>query len=505
MRKTDCHKPCLSRWCMVAIGVTVLCYLANAILGALNQDEGWYLYAARLMMDGEIPHKDFFFTQGLVMPAVYACFGWLWSPQGIYGGRLFTVLLALLALFIAGKTVASSAPTPTDRRITWVALASLLGVNLWYTYFTTIPKAYSLCTLGMAAAFWCLTRVDEAHRLRKGGIISAGLLLAALVNVRVSMGILIPVVMLWLWYFRNAVGRKAWFLFALTAGVTLIAQFAPEWLFWREGFCEAQAFHAARTPFGVMGVVGCLARVLRFNPLLCMMTLALMGLCWQPGRVKAALATHPHARDMLLWFACAVALVGVHLCAPVPYDDYLVPAILPFAMGVVGCFIHCIAAEQKACLTKVLFVAALALTVCASPIAQDWVIVGQDRFWVVKKDEPDLLLLRRVARFVRAEADRLGEETLWTQDTYLAVEADLRVPKGLEMGPFSKPQDPIYTTKLAAWSGYTYALTFPSLEPNVAQAAEIDYLKTVYGKTLLSVPVFGQQGTPLVVAERTMP
>jgi hypothetical protein len=174
-------------------------------------------------------------------------------------------------------------------------------------------------------------------------------------------------------------------------------------------------------------------------------------------------------------------------------------------MGVVGCFIHCIAAEQKACLTKVLFLAALALTVCASPIAQDWVIVGQDRFWVVKKDEPDLLLLRRVARFVRAEADRLGEETLWTQDTYLAVEADLRVPKGLEMGPFSKPQDPIYTTKLAAWSGYTYALTFPSLEPNVAQAAEIDCLKTVYGKTLLSVPVFGQQGTPLVVAERTMP
>ena len=30
--------------------------------GALNQDEGWYLYAAQLVREGRFPYHDFFFT-----------------------------------------------------------------------------------------------------------------------------------------------------------------------------------------------------------------------------------------------------------------------------------------------------------------------------------------------------------------------------------------------------------------------------------------------------------
>ena len=36
--------------------------------GAVNQDEGWYLYAARLVGEGKLPYRDFFFTQGPVLP-----------------------------------------------------------------------------------------------------------------------------------------------------------------------------------------------------------------------------------------------------------------------------------------------------------------------------------------------------------------------------------------------------------------------------------------------------
>jgi hypothetical protein len=42
--------------------------------GALNQDEGWYLYAAQSVCEGKMPYRDFFYTQGPVMPYVYSVF-----------------------------------------------------------------------------------------------------------------------------------------------------------------------------------------------------------------------------------------------------------------------------------------------------------------------------------------------------------------------------------------------------------------------------------------------
>ena len=38
--------------------------------GAVNQDEGWYLYASRLVGEGKLPYRDFFFTQGPVLPMI---------------------------------------------------------------------------------------------------------------------------------------------------------------------------------------------------------------------------------------------------------------------------------------------------------------------------------------------------------------------------------------------------------------------------------------------------
>ena len=59
-------------------------------LGGLNQDEGWYLYAANLVAEGEVPYRDFFYTQGPVMPVVYAAFANVWRHWGILGARIFT-------------------------------------------------------------------------------------------------------------------------------------------------------------------------------------------------------------------------------------------------------------------------------------------------------------------------------------------------------------------------------------------------------------------------------
>jgi hypothetical protein len=313
---------------------------------------------------------------------------------------------------------------------------ALTGVNLWYTYFTTIPKTYGLCTFGIALALYLLRgRTPDQMQICAWRSALSGIVLAALVDVRLSMGVLLPTVAIWLLCYRHVVGRLTWLVFSVAAGGTLLALFLPEVLCWPEAFFEAQRFHAARETMGLVGVIGCLARLLRFNPVLCLIGV-LIGWTWCTERATFKTSTHAHLLFPTLWLICATTLTMVHLLAPVPYDDYLVPAVFLGAMALAVLTTELPFDSLKNALPKVLFLAAAALSICASPVAQDWVIAGQDRFWVVKKPAPDIFELRKVAAQVREAAERLGENTIWTQDTYLAVEAGLRVPAGMEMGPF---------------------------------------------------------------------
>lgn len=48
---------------LIALLAALGLFSANLIFGNLNQDEGWYLYAARLISAGKMPYRDFAFTQ----------------------------------------------------------------------------------------------------------------------------------------------------------------------------------------------------------------------------------------------------------------------------------------------------------------------------------------------------------------------------------------------------------------------------------------------------------
>ncbi len=486
----------LRHWGFATVLVAFIAYLAHALLGPLNQDEGWYLYAAQQVAEGALPHRDFFFTQGLIMPCVYAAFEWLWAPMGVLGGRLFTALLSLGALLLGSRTLARVCEDRDQRRCAALVLWSLLGLNLWYTYFTTIPKAYALCSLGIALALGLLTKGPN-ERFPAWRVFTAGVILALLANVRLSMGILLPTVGIWLVVQRAWAGQRAWLWFGLGGLLGLGLTFGPELLFWREGFLAAQHFHAARESMGLLGKLGCIARWIRFNPLTigCLLLLLL----WRP---KPTTLVSPLGR---LWGLCALVLFLVHLAAPVPYDDYAIPAFLPLAMALALAFATRPWGTLLPSVTKGLVLLAGLITVVGAPMAQDWVVVRQDRFWVELKSEPDLFRLRRAAHELRSAAQRLGTDVVWTQDTYLAVEAGLKVPLGLEMGPFS-PQTPLTELPpLAAWSGYTFALDFPSMGRAQDRAQRLAELQKIYTKPLLILPNFGQGATTLTLAERLSP
>ncbi|MEG1479676.1 MAG: hypothetical protein RSD41_01540 [Kiritimatiellia bacterium] len=510
-------------WCLGAVVVTVIGFALSLVLGNLNQDEGWYLYAARQILRGEFPHFDFFFTQGSLMPLFYAAFAWLWSPMGILGGRLFTALLSLTALFIGSEIVAKSCRRPVDCWIARLALWSFLGLNLYHSYFTTIPKSYALCTLLLAVVFWLLSDVVPRRGMVAWKVALAGFLLALVADVRLSQGILLPTIGIWFLLNRKQVGTHSWLWFGVGGGVGLLCAFGPELLFCPEGFFAANSFHAQRSSMGLIAKVGSLARLIRFYPILTLV-LVCLGVQWCTAR---GAFKRPGDRMCLmsLWLSSALALALVHLLAPVPYDDYQVPTMFPLGMVAALGFVALPFDSFKLVLVKTFAISAMLVTMAGSPMAQAWVVLRQDCFWMVLKKEPDLFALRRAAHLVReAVAQRHLPSVLWTQDTYLAVEAGMQVPRRLEMGPFGftathLSHDDFYLTRerlssdetfenigIAAWSGYTFLLSAPEMQDlrnfrgTNYQEQALAILRKTYPEVIAVIPDFGQQNTPLVIA-----
>jgi hypothetical protein len=223
-----------------------------------------------------------------------------------------------------------------------------------------------------------------------------------------------------------------------------------------------------------------------------------------------------------IWLAAFLAVFGVQLASPYPYDDYQVPVMGLLAAALAGWAANAVpsgAWRGRVCL---FWVAASLLAAFGSPMAQEWFVARQDRFWAVRKAVPELALLRMTARDVRALAE--GDDVLLTQDTYLAVEAGMRVPEGLEMGPFGYFPDlsdedaarfhvmnagrleallASAPARVAAYSGYGFAIRAPVMDevPPEDRHRFLSLLGRNYDG-VQEVPDFGQNSTVLQVMRR---
>ena len=164
-------KSIVAYW-LLATGAFAVLGGASVWMGGLNQDEGWYLYAANLVAEGKTLYRDFFYTQGPMLPIVYSAFTWIWKSFGILGARVFTLLIGAFGILLAAALARRLAP---EGRRGEAALATLLllGTNLYHVYYLTIPKTYALAALFVMAGFLFIDLAQAAWNRARGGLLMA--------------------------------------------------------------------------------------------------------------------------------------------------------------------------------------------------------------------------------------------------------------------------------------------------------------------------------------------
>jgi hypothetical protein len=160
-----------------------------AALRPLDEDEGYYALAAKLVSHGKTPYVDFWYPQAPLMPYVYG--GWQRVFQeSWYVARGLSVLLTIALACMVYRYVVRRW---RSRRLAVVAVMLMATAPLGFEWYPTV-KTYALSTLLVFAAyFWA-----EASSTRSWFV--AGLFLGVAIDVRLLFA---SVVIVFLIYARR--------------------------------------------------------------------------------------------------------------------------------------------------------------------------------------------------------------------------------------------------------------------------------------------------------------
>ncbi len=521
----------------------------NIWMGELNQDEGWYLNAAKLLTEGQLPYRDFAFTQSPMLPLVYGAVYHWGRAYGLLGGRVLTWLLGTLGLLAAVVLAVRAGPRRAPRFTAWLCLIPI-AINVYQSYFTTIVKTYALASVFLAGGLALLSFVGPKKGFRAA--LGAGFLLACAAATRISLGAALALGGLYLLTCRKRLKAWAWLDFGIGGGLGLALTLLPFMALGRDGFrfgiLEYHALREAGPWLAQLAYkVGCLSRLAQayFPAVVAGLFLLIVAvrflLLRDPGTdsFDPGAGAEPEPGDIaprfnsFLWITVMV-LGLVHLAAPFPYDDYQVPVYPVFCAALAATGARWWLREEGrryggesvprrgSRRQAVLVVAWLvcALHAFAAPQAQSWFVAGRDRIWWRLRTQSPVAQLRDMARWITDLNVAAQGAQLLTQDTYLAFEARLPVPHGLEMGPFSYyPDWPRERAEqlgvlnrdmllellanqtnapIAAFSGYGLAIRCPEVEEvDREDRLAFDEILQARYEPVESVPGFGQAGTTL--------
>lgn len=342
---------------ILVIGVSLL-YLIGLLYYAsvrpIDGDEGFYTTAARLVWEGKVPYRDFFFQQAPLLPYLYS---WIWAvhPRSLVAMRMFSAVCGGLEVVLLGLGLISARRLPIK-----VALAAFAAVllNPYLVSWNVVVKTFAVANLLTSVATICLYIALRSGRLH--WFVIAGGVLGLCVSVRTLYGFLIPTILLGVLYyeFRDA-ARWYWrslsFLMgSLLGGLPLIMSFLrdPEAFFFNnityhhfdvgymisgsgvitEGYRSIG--HVAFVYFAMIVV-----RLLLFHPYFTIqLVLAVVGVCNLMRMRRRGTVASPYAESDYRYFYLALFMTVVYtltLLSPFPpYDQHFVspfvPLLIPF-------------------------------------------------------------------------------------------------------------------------------------------------------------------------------
>jgi hypothetical protein len=289
-------------------------------------DEGFYLYAARAILRGELPYLDFFYNQ---MPlSAYAYAAWIGALGADFRvARLLSVagavlVAALLARYARERLGPAGAAGPGAA---WLA-ALLLAFNALTLAWFTIFKTHALAAALLLAGFYLLARWERRPSVLT--LLAAGALLVAAAQVRLYLVALVPIAAAWVvWVSRSLVRPVGRDLAALAGGAILAGGLSGYFLL-RAGdrmWFDVWIYHTLRHEAGAVADFGQKAGVLGrlfASPQWCVLVALAGAALWASARGLLA----GRRADALAW-ALAAGLLTILLLPTPTFTQYFSVAV----------------------------------------------------------------------------------------------------------------------------------------------------------------------------------
>lgn len=408
---------------LLVVGIHLLSAGWHVLYGGQNVDEGFYALAARSVWQGELPYRDFGYTQMPLLPYINGLM-MQFTGFGLFEQRAVNGLWGALTLLLAAVWLAR-------RTNTWWALGlvALFSLSAPWMYFIHLGKTYAFVGLVMVAAVWVFTewtpRAGKVATLALLGTLGVGcrlpvapyfalLWLAALIELPEHSGKTLG---------KSVAGSLVW------PAVFVLPFFlaAPEAaLFWTFGLHRATLpgrdwylpwqVTAPLAPALWLGFAGVLIRAVLKRDL-------------------------PERKDIIVAAATVVALASSLLPQGV-FEEYGVPLLPPLAMVTfLGLWRagRTITWLRHPLVPGVLLVANLGLSV-----ALQWPFLPADRrdtwsmFLPLKAPAYNFALPNQIADARQVVEQGLPPDRPFVGPSIiLAVETGRHVPRNLRMGPFS--------------------------------------------------------------------
>ena len=416
----------------------------------VNLDEGWYLWASKLVYEGRYLYRDFAYTQTPLLPFIYGPLQHLLG-QGLYQGRLITIVFSMLALLlyarIAQRHIQTIYPTANGHWVPIFCLA-LFASSFYMTAFLAYTATYGLASFLLSLALLCALKSAPStatlplspSRPQRQEFVGAALATAFLcmaIATRLSVVGAAPALAFYL-IMRSQTRLRMVGVVAASALVATLLLIGPFlWFSAAQMLYDIFGFHTDRI-LSVQRQFAKMAGVLQRTagtyaaPLL-LLLLGLLGLLRNAIRQRRwpPLVSRYLFETTLVGMTLGMLLL--HLM-PRTTDDYYNTLLGPI-WAVLGTVLWArfgrsfAASAQRTALVILLAV----LTILLNGVMHARTTLRADLVQFPPQDQIEIV--KSAAQFLRDAG--LENKTLLTLNTHLALEAHMNVPSGYEMSIFS--------------------------------------------------------------------